>query len=232
MNLALVLAAGRSRRFGSGVPKQFTKLRGKPVLLHSVEQFICHQDVDSYAVVTSEEYRSRIEDLLSSLPHDPEFLQEGGETRRDSVRKGLTRAEDLSPETVLVHDSARPGVTEGIIDRLFNLYRERSDIQGVIPVLPVRNTIKQVNDIDDVERTLNRDHLRQVQTPQLFGYKIIHRIHREWNENDANVTDDAMMVEFEGGTVSTVKGSRFNMKITYPEDLTILESLIRFREED
>lgn len=144
----------------------------------------------------------------------------GGRRRRDSVAAGL----ELVPRDVsfvLVHDAARPlassRLTELVLDRL-----EAGDADGVVPALPVRDTLKAVQG-EDVVGTRSRSELVAVQTPQGFGRDILARAHEEFS---GDATDDAAMVEAIGGRVVWVEGESTNLKITYPGDLRVMEALL------
>lgn len=145
----------------------------------------------------------------------------GGESRRQSVARGLEAAGD-SFDRVLIHDGARPFVSVQLIDRLLEVETEG----GVIPVLPVADTVKQLTADGSVSRTLGRSTLRRVQTPQLFPLSLIRRLHREAEEMGMDAPDDAFLCERAGVNVATVDGEPWNLKITTDEDLSFARWLI------
>ncbi|KAF5029712.1 Bifunctional enzyme IspD/IspF [anaerobic digester metagenome] len=144
----------------------------------------------------------------------------GGERRQDSVRLGLA-ALPIGCGRVLVHDSARPFFSPTLVRALLDGLTD--SIDGVIPGLPVTDTVKHVED-DRILSTLRRDSLRAVQTPQLFPAALLRRVHERALAENWEVTDDASMVELAGGTVRIVPGEATNLKITNPEDLRVLAS--------
>ena len=137
----------------------------------------------------------------------------GGERRQDSVLRGLERLG--SCDLVVIHDGARPFITPELLDRGIAAALEEG---AAIAAVPVKDTIKQSDDCDVVERTLPRDRLWAVQTPQIFDASVIREAHEKVKET---VTDDSSMVEAIGHPVKVFQGSYFNIKVTTPEDLTI-----------
>jgi len=223
MNVGLILAAGRGNRFGGDRPKQFQVLNDAPVLQHSLRVFEAVSELSGYGVLVGSEWTDTVHELLDNIGATKcEFVVEGGASRRESVSFGLEEWDDHDPGTVLVHDAARPGVRSQLIESLYECWASSPPpVRGVIPVVPVRNTIKQVdNDTGRVETTLDRDQLRAVQTPQLFDYDRLLEVHRGW-DSSRTATDDASMLEYHGDEITTVPGHDQNMKITRPGDLGV-----------
>ena len=202
MNVAgIVVAAGRGTRFGG--PKHIADLAGEPLWRRARDSLL--EGGCEYTVVVA--------DLPGAVP--------GGERRRDSVAAGL-RALPGDVEFVLVHDAARalagPGLAKAVIARL-----RVGDCDAVVPVVPVRDTIKQV-DGEAVTATIDRTDLVLVQTPQGFRAAVLRAAHAAGSED---ASDDAVLVERAGGRVVTVPGEITNFKITYPDDLRLAEALFR-----
>jgi 2-C-methyl-D-erythritol 4-phosphate cytidylyltransferase len=195
----LLLAAGRGTRFGR--QKHDIELGGIPLWQQS-ERALLDGGVDRLVVVG---------DLAGAVP--------GGDRRRDSVASGLAAISDHNG-FVLIHDAARPLVTAGlvraVIDRLLI-----GDVAGVVPVVPVRDTLKRVAG-EFVVETVDRVDLVAVQTPQGFDLAALRAAHAL---ADGDATDDASMVEAAGGTIAIVDGDPANLKVTYPEDLALAEAL-------
>jgi 2-C-methyl-D-erythritol 4-phosphate cytidylyltransferase len=144
----------------------------------------------------------------------------GGERRRDSVAAGIAALGSASG-LVLVHDAARPLASAGLVRRVVARL-ETGDVDGVVPALAVRSTLKRV--VRGVVReTVDRDGLFEVQTPQGFRIDVLRRAHAA---DDEDATDDAVLVERIGGTVATVPGDPANLKVTYPDDLAMLAALV------
>lgn len=199
MNFSVVLlAAGRGERFGA--PKHDVLLKGKPLWRWSLDVF---RDAGAADVVV-------VGPVPGGIP--------GGERRRDSVAAGLTRVA-ANRRHVLVHDAARPLITVELVHRVVARL-ERGDVDGVVPAVPLRDTIKRV-DGEDVVETVRRDDLVAVQTPQGF---VVSKL-REAHSVGGDAPDDAWLVEQIGGRIVYVAGSPGNLKVTYPDDLRLVEAL-------
>ncbi|MFP4687430.1 MAG: 2-C-methyl-D-erythritol 4-phosphate cytidylyltransferase [bacterium] len=231
MNYGLILAAGGGSRFGGIKPKQFQKLCGRKVFAYSVSEFENSPLVDGYGIMTRREYKDEINDYLSGPGnHKCKFVIEGGKSRRQSVFIGLQRLETLKPDTVLIHDAARPAINQELLERLCKRFR-RGDIVGVIPVRPLRDTIKKVDKKGFVVKTVARQQLKRVQTPQLFDFKKLISAHRNCSE-DMEITDDSMLVELSAEKVAVVDGLDENQKITYPADRYLVEQFLKRKKEN
>jgi 2-C-methyl-D-erythritol 4-phosphate cytidylyltransferase / 2-C-methyl-D-erythritol 2,4-cyclodiphosphate synthase len=210
---AILVAAGSGSRFGADVPKQFLPLAGKPVLRHAAETLAA--SVDLMQPVGD---APAIEAALAGLPHLP--VVAGGETRQDSVRRGLDALEVEAPDLVLVHDAARPWIPPGTIAALLAAL-EHAD--GAIPAVSVADTLKRVAN-GCIDATVPREGLYRAQTPQAFRYGALLAAHRSVVVGVA--TDDAALLEAMGKRVEIVAGSEDNIKLTYAEDLLRLERIM------
>ncbi len=206
---AIIVAAGKGERLQDEVPKQYLDLGGRPVLSWSLRTFLTHTDIDVVVVVLAPEYAAS---PPAWLPAEVEVAA-GGDTRAASVRAGLSLV-DGSCQTVLVHDGARPFVTEGLISRVV-----QAATGPVIPVLPLSDTVKVVDSGGRVLESPPRETLFAAQTPQGFPLQDLLRAHSSL-EDDATVTDDAVACERCGLSVATVPGDANNFKITTNEDLS------------
>lgn len=200
----IVVAAGIGRRFGG--TKHLVELDGRPLWRWAVDA-LDRSGVDGILVVG---------DVQGGIP--------GGDRRQDSVAAGLARVPD-DAERVLVHDAARPLATPALIERVLAAL-EQPGVDGVIPGVGVRDTIKRVEG-GVVAGTVERSTLVAVQTPQAFRADVLRRAHRDVT---ADVTDDAAMVEAIGGVVVVVEGEAANIKITYPNDLAVARVLLEAAE--
>ncbi len=196
----VVVAAGAGERFGS--PKHLIEVGGVPMWLRG--RMLLESAGAAEVVVVG--------DVPDGIP--------GGERRRDSVAAGLA-ALASDADWVLVHDAARPLATEALTRRVIERLL-RGDVDGVVPVVPVRDTIKRV-DGDTVIETVERASLVTVQTPQGFRIAALQAAQRS-GESDAS--DEALLIEREGGRVATVPGDSTNIKVTYPGDLAVVEALL------
>lgn len=215
--VALVVAAGRGRRFGGDTPKQYQSLAGRPVLRHSLARLAADPLITAVRAVIHPDdldlYREAAHGL--ALP-DPVF---GGETRQDSVRLGLESLIELAPDQVLIHDGARPFLDEPSVARVIAAL---SDHDGAIPAIAVADTLKRGQD-GLVCTTVDRAGLWRAQTPQGFRFAPILAAHRLCA--GCELTDDAAVAEKAGLGVALVAGSESNVKITTASDLIRAQSV-------
>ncbi len=218
---AVIVAAGRSERMG-GVDKLFAPLAGRPLLSHTLRAFEDAASIESVALVMNERNIDAARELVavSGLTKVCAVVL-GGERRRDSVLAGIEAL--AATDVVAVHDGARPLAAPALIDRVVAAALECG---AAICAIPSKDTVKEA-DSGQVVRTLDRSRLWLAQTPQAFRRDWLLEAHRAYG---GDATDDAMMVEALGYTVRIVEGDPHNLKVTTPEDLHALESLIRLRE--
>ncbi|MCG8598241.1 MAG: bifunctional 2-C-methyl-D-erythritol 4-phosphate cytidylyltransferase/2-C-methyl-D-erythritol 2,4-cyclodiphosphate synthase [Kiloniellales bacterium] len=215
---ALVVAAGRGQRFGAELPKQFLTLAGKPVLRHVLEAFAAHPGIAAVQTVIHPDDRALYVAAAAGLDLRPPT--DGGATRQDSVRLGLAALADLAPRRVLIHDAARPFVSGDLIDRvLAGLDR----YPGVIPAVPVADTLKRVED-GAISDTVDRSGLWRAQTPQGFRYADLVAAHADLAGRE--LTDDAALLEAAGLMVGIVEGTERNFKITSKDDMERAQGLL------
>ena len=203
---AIVVAAGQGLRVGGEVPKQFALWRGKPLVRHSVEAFI-RAGIAQIVVVVPLAAQSMAAMALAGL--DVEFVV-GGASRQDSVAAGLARLAVCPPTAVLIHDAARPGLSEQVIARLL---AELEKSPGAVPVLPVTDSLYR-----DGSGPVSRDALHRIQTPQAFRFADILAAHREW-QGPTTAGDDAEVARAAGLEVALVEGDEGLRKVTYAADL-------------
>lgn len=210
---AIIAAAGEGRRFGS--LKQFALLGGRPVVYWAIEAFSLHNMINELIVVFPDE--SQAETIKSRWPKVKAVVK-GGPQRQDSVAQGLAA---VSPETdiILIHDGVRPLVTAELITRIIEATLKEG---AAVPVIPLEDTIKEVEN-DWVVQTINREKLFRVQTPQGFRRDILQAAFRQAQKDNFYGPDEASLVERIGRRIKIVKGDKFNIKITSPEDLKIAE---------
>jgi 2-C-methyl-D-erythritol 4-phosphate cytidylyltransferase len=215
---AIVLAAGESRRMGRD--KLLLSLAGRPLLAYTLDAFQVCPAVDQVVVVLSSDNADAILPLLAGYPKVARTCM-GGRRRQDSVRAGL---QTIAPrEWVVVHDGARPLVTPELIAAGIEAARETGAAAAALPVV---ETLKEADERGVVRTTVPRERLWAVQTPQVFRHDLLLRAH---NAAIGDVTDDCALVEQIGGAVKLYPGLRANLKLTTPEDVTIVEALIRAR---
>ena len=220
MAVALIVAAGRGERLGSGRPKALVALSGRPMLEWSVEALREVPEVTSIFVALPP-------GELDAAPRGTVAVA-GGEFRSQSVREALRAAGDGDP--VIVHDAARPLAPTDLFERAL-AELERSGADAAIAAAPVSDTIKEVGeDGVTVARTLDRGRLWAVQTPQVFRRAALQRaLEDSSDELLAAATDDAWLIERLGGTVRIVPSRPENMKVTTPSDLHVAELMLAER---
>ena len=222
--MALVLAGGLGTRMGR--PKQFLELAGRPALYHTLKAFEDAPSVDRIYTVGD---GPRIGALANAVGISKYAgCGEPGDFRQLSTRNGLHLCGDAPETLVLVHDGSRCLVTPDLIDRVVERAFGPDASDGVVPATLVSDTIK-VEGGGEVVKTLDRNELRAVQTPQAFRLGLLRRLHRAPEEHLGAATDDASLVERDGGRVVLVEGEKTNIKLTSPEDLVLAEAILAAR---
>jgi 2-C-methyl-D-erythritol 4-phosphate cytidylyltransferase len=215
--VAVIVAGGSGTRMGKELPKQFLVLNGKAILIHSILAFLQAYPDIHIVLVLPKEYIEMAVELVNreSLSANIEFI-EGGITRFASVKNGLQHVKDA--ELVFVHDAVRCLVTPELIKSC----SETANQQGsAIPVVPVRDSMRRINPIDQSSIIVNRENLVVVQTPQTFKKKIL--LSAFDVDYSPVFTDEASVVEAAGYQVHLVQGEETNIKITFPDDLQYAE---------
>lgn len=223
----IVVAAGRGERLG-GVPKQYREIAGVPMLLRAVRPFVSHPDVEHVAIVLPPADAARPPQWLAELLGSALSVVAGGAERQASVSAGLAALPE-GCAVVLVHDAARPFAGTAVISAVIE--RARAG-EAAIAAVPVSDTLKQTgSDGRTVERTVSREGLWRAQTPQGFPRAVLEAAHARAASASAAplgpATDDAALVERNGGGVTVVADSATNFKITTADDLSLAEAWAR-----
>jgi 2-C-methyl-D-erythritol 4-phosphate cytidylyltransferase len=217
---AILVAAGSGSRLGGDRPKAFVGLGGRPLLAESLERLDVSDWIDAIVVAAPAEWEEPsillAEELVASKVA---AVVTGGATRAESVRNALAEV-PVSALVVLVHDAARPLVDDAVIERL--LARLGEGLDGVVPVLPIADTVKRVEG-GLVAETLDREALVTVQTPQAF---LADRLRAAYGGDLAGATDCASLVERAGGRLGVVPGDPRLVKVTSAEDLDLVTRLL------
>ena len=224
----LVPAAGLGTRLGPGAPKALRELGGVSLLVHTVRRLGSAGPVGCVVVAAPVGQADAVRAaLVADVPAGLDLrIVEGGETRQDSVACALAAVPPGFP-IILVHDAARALAPPDLVERVAAAVRDGHD--AVIPVLPVVDTIKRVDESGHVSATIDRSTLRAVQTPQGFRREVLEAAHRSAEDS---LTDDAGLVERMGVRVFCVPGAEAAMKITRPADLATAERLLRASSSD
>ena len=219
---AIILAGGRGKRMGAKVSKQYIELNGKPILYYTLKKFSNCKNIDKiFLVLPKDEIEYCKKHVIDKYSLKVDCIVEGGEERQDSVLNALEKIDNS--ELVLIHDGARPFVSEKIINegiKYASLYGAAAP--GVTPKDTIKIKDKNGFSID----TPNRQDLIAIQTPQVFKFSLIKECHRKVKNDKLIVTDDTMVVESYNNKVFLYEGDYTNIKVTTPEDLLIAERLI------
>jgi 2-C-methyl-D-erythritol 4-phosphate cytidylyltransferase len=218
-NYAIIVAGGSGTRMQSALPKQFLLLCGKPVLMHTIEEFYNSKSSPQIILVLHTSYH----DLWKQLCNSHHFtiqhtLIAGGETRFHSVKNAVDLILDNNV-LIAVHDAVRPLVSGAIIDEA---YQCAAATGTAVTAVKSRDSIRKLN--GTTSTSLNRDEIYLVQTPQTFQSALLKEAYNQ--PYNPNFTDDASVVEYAGNQITLIEGNYSNIKITFPEDIIVAEALI------
>ena len=234
---AIIVAGGTGSRMKSSVPKQYLDLRGKPILQYSIEKFLENELIDACIIVAHKMYHKDIEDMTRGIAGKNIYIVENGTERIDSVKNGLDKALSLEESYdnsenggmayVMIHDGARPLISEKLIsDSIENVKKYRA----IVPAIALKDTIKKINDSNEVLDTPERAYLRAAQTPQCFELNLILDAFDKYNSDtllEHLPTDDGSLIElYSDANVVITEGDENNLKITTPIDLRIAEMIL------
>ena len=221
---AIILAGGKGKRMRSAISKQFIDIKGKPIIYYTLKKFSENKKIDNIIVVLPEdEVKYFKENILKKYELRINKIVIGGKERQDSVYNALKSLKNSSTDIVLIHDGARPFISERIINegiKFAEIYGAAAP--GVMP----KDTIKVKNEKNFSVDTPNRANLVSIQTPQVFKFDEILECHEKIRYNGEKVTDDTMVVEKYGYSVYLYDGEYTNIKVTTPEDLSFASSLL------
>ncbi len=215
----IIPAAGTGNRMANVLPKQYLPLAGKPMISHVIQVFFNHPRIASIHLALSPE-----DEFWRSLTLNPETKLKlhytGGASRSETVLNTLQAIDVADDDWILVHDAARPGLSTTLLESLLDALQD--DAVGGLLAMPVADTLKKSDEKNRVETTVSRQHLWQAQTPQMFRYATLKKALSEF---DGSATDEAEAIEAHGLQPKLVLGELANLKVTYPQDLQMLEAL-------
>lgn len=221
----LIPAAGKGSRMGKKINKQFLNLLGKPVLYHTIKSFLDWERKFELTIVLDpaeiDYFRKNLLPLFSDYQQEINLVA-GGQSRKESVSNGLNNFSE-KVNYVIIHDGARPMLKKNLIEKTYQAVIKHNAVSCGVRV---KDTIKVVENSFS-KKTLDRDSLRAIQTPQAFKLKLIKDAHQNYKKNKA--LDDAYLVEVLGEKVYIVDGDYNNFKITTPEDLKPAEIILKER---
>ena len=226
MNIAAILAGGRGLRMGSSMPKQFMEIDGKPIIVHTIEKFQNHIQIDEIYIVCAPDHCSHMKELVDAYKFTKvKSILPGGADRQKSSFIAVEEVyKSHSPkDIILIHDAARPNINPEIISK--NI-AAASNIGACNTVIPSQDTILISDDSRTISEYTDRSRMYLVQTPQSFKLDVIYSAHIKCVDS-LGITDDCSMVTETGGTVELVPGDKYNLKITTEEDLKLFSFLVK-----
>lgn len=235
MNIAMILASGSGTRMGNtDCPKQFLPIYNKPLIVHTIEAFEMHEQIDYIIVVTNENYIDQVKVWCKQYDLGKvKLVVAGGSSRQISVYNGLKALKENGvndDDVIVIHDGARPLISQTIItDNIAACIK----YDAVDTVIPSSDTIIRSVDQQTIKEIQKRSELFLGQTPQTFRYKIIKGAHDyAYEHNDTDTTDDCKLVIKMGIPVHLVNGSKLNFKITTFDDLMMLKALLKIGKSE
>ncbi len=233
MNYAVIFAGGTGQRMNTkNKPKQFLELNNKPIIIHTIEYFDEHPEIDGIVVVCLEEWIPYMEKLLQKFCINKVLkVVKGGDTGQHSIRNGLFALyenENVPKDSiVLIHDGVRPLITPEIITDCIDCAKKNGNS---VTVTPATETIISVNDNDEIKEVMDRSICRMARAPQCFVLEEIVEAHHKADAEDFSAIDSAMLMSHYGATLHVVQGPPENIKITTPSDFYIFRAITESRE--
>lgn len=228
MNIAIILAGGSGSRMGSDIPKQFMDIYGKPLIIHTLENFDINPNIDYITVVCKEDWCEDLRIWIRKYGiNKAKWIVEGGKTRQESIYNALKKIETECSENdiVVIHDAARPLISQRIIDDNIEGAKKYGAVDTVIPT---SDTIVNSKDGEMINSVPIRKELYLGQTPQSFSYRLIKQAHEIALDNDRfDATDDCQLIIGMNENVHLIKGDKLNFKITTFEDMLLLKAVIK-----
>ena len=230
MNIAIILSGGVGTRMGGNIPKQYIELNGKPVIWYCLKTFINNPYIDIIIIGRAKEWGDYIKrqiDLINTSK--PVCYADPGETRQFSIYNSLLVAQRFGAsrdDFVIIHDAARPLVSHELINSCINSLKE-TEVEAVLPVVPVKDTLYQSKDGKRISCLLNRSELFAGQAPEAFVFGKYLDIHKKMSKEELLKINGSTEIAYKGGMkVKLIKGEEKNFKITTPEDLSNFKSIM------
>lgn len=228
MNIAIILSGGVGSRMGLDIPKQYVLAKKQPIINYCIKTFLNHEKIDALIIGVAIEWKDYVVENISKFnPAKPIFFAAPGKTRQYSIYNALKVAKDQGfkdDDIVIIHDAARPLVSNMLIERCINGCIE---CDGVMPVIPVKDTTYVSEDGKHIDALLIRGHLWSGQAPEAFKFGKYLKVHENMPCNELVNINGSTEIAFKGGlNCHLVEGDPMNFKITTPEDLLNFESII------
>lgn len=228
MNIAIILSGGVGSRMGLDIPKQYVVVNGQPIISYCIQTFLCNEHTDAIVIGVANGWKEYVMEQMEKLhPAKPVFYAEPGETRQYSIFNALRVVKDQGysdDSFVIIHDAARPLVSDELINRCYEACN-RAD--GSMPVIAVKDTTYYSEDGKSITSLLDRSKLWAGQAPEAFVFGKYLQIHEKMSHEELLKINGSTEIAFKQGLkVEMVEGDPMNFKITTPEDLSNFESII------
>lgn len=228
MNIAIILSGGVGSRMGLNIPKQYVMVNGQPVLNYCLQTFLSNKNIEALVIGVADEWIEFVKEHLAKLaPTKPMYYAKPGETRQYSIYNALkvVRENGFADDSiVIIHDGARPLVSNDLINRCLDGCKEADCI---MPVIPVKDTTYLSEDGKHIQSLLNRSHLWAGQAPEAFKFGKYIKVHDQMPREELLKINGSTEIAFKVGLdCQMVEGDPMNFKITTPEDLSNFESII------
>ena len=234
MNVAIILSGGVGSRMGDSVPKQYKKVDGKSILYYCLKTFLESTDINTVIIVVAEEWKQYVRSVVDNInSRKSVYYAISGETRQYSIFSGLLKAAHCgakADDIVIIHDAARPLVSSKLISACV---QGCDVVDGVLPVIPVKDTLYQSKNGHQITSLLNRNELFAGQAPEAFVFGKYLALHEKMPREELLKINGSTEIAYKGGlNIKLIKGDEMNFKITTPEDLSNFESIIRARKDE
>ena len=228
MNIAIILSGGVGSRMGLNIPKQYVMVNEQPVISYCLKTFLENSNIGALVIGVADEWLDFVREHVTKLsPSKPIYYAKPGETRQYSIYNALNEVRDNGysyDDVVIIHDAARPLVSDVLINRCLDGCKEAD---GIMPVIPVKDTTYLSEDGKHIQSLLNRSHLWAGQAPEAFRFGKYRKVHDEMPREELLMINGSTEIAFKAGLdCQMVEGDPMNFKITTPEDLTNFNSII------
>lgn len=228
MNIAIILSGGIGTRIGKKIPKQYIEIGGKPIINYCIETFLQNNNIDALVIVVSGEWQEFVENVIKAQSTNKSiFYAKSGETRQYSIYNALKTMRIngfKDDDIIIIHDAARPLISNNLINRCIN---ECNNADGILPVVPVKDTIYFSEDGHKIHSLLNRSYLWAGQAPEAFRFGKYIEIHEKLTHEELLQINGSTEIAFKYGlNCHLIEGDPMNFKITTPEDLSNFESIL------
>lgn len=231
-NYVILLAGGVGKRMQAEMPKQFIEVKGKPIIVHTLEKFQNHPDIEKIVVVCVKDWIEHLQDLIKKYSLSKvAWITEGGSTGHDSIRNGVFFLKDkIEPnDYIIVHDAVRPVLPKKAIDEVLHVAHENGNASSSIACHP---PIVYTEDFKSGIKDVDREHVMLTASPQVYKYSLALKCYeKSEEENKHNFTFTSSLLIHYGERVYFAKGTTSNIKVTQKEDLALFEALLSIPED-